>query len=58
MKITMKKDSKSKIAKLEAPIVLTPEQIAEIAAGLAVTSGHTTTSGGIPINPTRPMLLV
>jgi len=49
MKITMKKDSKNKIVKVEAPIVLTPEQTKDIAAGTVLRGGKTTVSGGIPL---------
>lgn len=53
MKITMKKDSKNKVSKVEAPIALTPEQITEIAAGTVTRGGGTTVSGRIPVNPVR-----
>jgi hypothetical protein len=47
MKKTLKIDTKSTPVQIEAPIVLTPEQIAEVAAGMVAHSGGGTTTSGI-----------
>jgi hypothetical protein len=36
---------------LEAPVVLTPDQLEKVAAGFTPVKGPTTISGGIPVNP-------
>ncbi len=54
MKNTQKNSTKLSQQKLEAPVALTPDQIALVAAGasseLAV-GGHTTVCGGMPAGP-------
>ncbi len=47
MKKIVKTDTKSNPVQTKAPIVLTPEQIAEIAAGMVAHSGGGTTTSGI-----------
>jgi hypothetical protein len=36
---------------LEAPVVLTPDQLEKVAAGFAPGKGPTTISGRMPVNP-------
>jgi hypothetical protein len=47
MKKTIEKAPKNKIVPVEAPIVLTPDQIALIAAGRAPSAGGNTATSGV-----------
>jgi len=49
MKTSSKTNTAIKTASVEAPIVLTVDQIAQIAAGMAASGGSHTTMGRTPV---------